>query len=159
MKTEINLDDDVLDSRDIIERIEELEAEWEDLVVTIKEAQEELAEAQEAQKAQKVLEAQEDLARAQEALEEWVNDNQTELDHWKELADQCEGYGDWQHGETLIERSHWEDYCKELAEAIGAIPEDVAWPCTCIDWEQASRELEVDYMSVEVGGYEYLMRS
>jgi len=36
-----------------------------------------------------------------------------------------------------------EDFAAELAEETGSIPEGAAWPLTCIDWEQAWRELEI----------------
>lgn len=39
---------------------------------------------------------------------------------------------DWQHGETLIRYSYFKTYAQELAEDIGAIPDNAAWPCTCI---------------------------
>ncbi len=37
-----------------------------------------------------------------------------------------------------------EDYAQGLAEELGVIPEGPAWPVTCIDWEQAWRELTFD---------------
>jgi antirestriction protein len=36
-----------------------------------------------------------------------------------------------------------EDYAQELAGELGAVPSDVSWPCTCIDWERAARDLEL----------------
>lgn len=43
------------------------------------------------------------------------------------------------------------DFAQNLAEDIGAIDEDAAWPNNCIDWERAARELEGDYW--EQGGH------
>lgn len=37
-----------------------------------------------------------------------------------------------------------EDFAQEIAEGIGAIDKNAAWPYTCIDWEQAARELMYD---------------
>jgi hypothetical protein len=37
-----------------------------------------------------------------------------------------------------------EHFAAELAEETGSIPEGAAWPLTCICWEQAWRELEVN---------------
>tara|TARA_R110000868_G_scaffold269128_1_gene528496 strand:+ start:213 stop:725 length:513 start_codon:yes stop_codon:yes gene_type:complete len=46
-----------------------------------------------------------------------------------------------------------EDYAQELADEIGAIPPGVGWPCTCIDWGRAARELFCgDYWSTSVRG-------
>lgn len=59
---------------------------------------------------------------------------------------------------TLIRDSHFEDYAKELAEDIGAIPRGASWPAYCIDWEWAARELRMDYSSVEFDGETYWYR-
>ena len=40
--------------------------------------------------------------------------------------------------------SSGEDYAQGLAEELGSIPEDAAWPLTCIDWESAWRDLRHD---------------
>jgi len=60
--------------------------------------------------------------------------------------------------EVLIPESDFEDYARELAEGIGAIPDDLAWPVNCIDWEQAARELAMDYTSVTFEGIDYYVR-
>lgn len=44
-----------------------------------------------------------------------------------------------------------EDFAQDTAENIGAIDRDVAWPHNCIDWEQAARDLMMDYS--ESNGY------
>ena len=44
-----------------------------------------------------------------------------------------------------------EAFAREQAESCGAIDEDAKWPQTCIDWEQAAKELMWDYE--ESGGY------
>ena len=45
-----------------------------------------------------------------------------------------------------------EEFAQQLADDLGAIPDDVAWPLTCIDWEQATRELMYDYGSEDISG-------
>ena len=62
-------------------------------------------------------------------------------------------------GETIDEDSFRESYCgayssgeeyaQELAHELGSIPEDAAWPLTCIDWEGAWRDLRFDGYSTE----------
>lgn len=69
-----------------------------------------------------------------------------------EMSDYCP---DWEHGETLIADHYFRDYAQELAEDIGAVPSDLSWPVSCIDWEQAARELRMDYTSAELAGVTY----
>lgn len=38
-----------------------------------------------------------------------------------------------------------EEFAEDMAEQVGAIDRDAKWPQTCIDWEQAARELMMDY--------------
>lgn len=86
-------------------------------------------------------------------------DMRTELAALVALADEAAGYAaDWEYGETLIRDSHFTDYARELADDIGAIPSGLSWPMTCIDWEQAVRELRMDYTSVDFDGITYWVR-
>ena len=83
----------------------------------------------------------------------------TEYKALKELAEQAESYGDWRYGETLVRDSYFANYAQQLAEDIGAVNANASWPNNCIDWEQAARELEVDYTQVDFDGVTYLIRS
>jgi antirestriction protein len=74
----------------------------------------------------------------------------------RELA--REGIEDWEYGAQLIAEHYFEDYARELAEDIGALPRDYTWPTSCIDWEQAARELQMDYTPVEFLGTTYYVR-
>ena len=124
--TNISNLDDLIDSRDVIARIEELESSIES--------------------------ASEDNGTPDE-------DEVTELAALKALEAEASGYAaDWTYGETLIRDSYFEDYARDLAEDIGAIDKDAKWPNTCIDWEQAARELQQDYTSVEFDGVTYWIR-
>ena len=109
--------DDIIDSRDVIEAIDELRGACED---------------------------------AEEAIE------------YKALLDlqaEAEGSPDWPHGECLIRRSYFVEYAQQLAEDCGMLKDSNDWPNRCIDWDQAARELEMDYFEVEFDGVEYLIRS
>ena len=76
------------------------------------------------------------------------------------FARECEDHlPDYLYGETLIRDSYFEEYAKELADDIGAIPDDLGWPLTCIDWGQAARELQYDYTALEWDGVTYWGRS
>lgn len=60
---------------------------------------------------------------------------------------------------TLIHENSFEEYARELAEDIDAIPDDAPWPIRCIDWEQAADELRMDYTMVSFNGDDYYIRS
>jgi hypothetical protein len=118
---------DVMDSRDIIERMVTLQA--------LKDA-------------------------AEDGSMDPMEENETEeLAMLLALQDEAAGYApDWEYGATLIRDSYFKEYAQELADDIGAIPNDAAWPLTCIDWDQAARELQQDYTSVEFDGVTYWVR-
>jgi hypothetical protein len=126
--------DDVIDSRDIIARIEELES---DIEAAEEDEDEVLDEA------------------AEEELETLVE----ELETLKTLADEASGSPDWSYGEALIRDSYFQDYAQELAEDCCGMPNPDQWPARCIDWEQAARELQMDYMSVDFDGVDYWIRA
>ncbi len=123
--------DDVIDSRDVIARIEELEGE--------------------------VLNDDGVIDQSNEDAD--YRDKCGELAALQALADEASGYAaDWQHGETLIRDSYFKDYAMELADDIGAIDNNASWPLTCIDWDQAARELQMDYSAVDFDGVTYWIR-
>ena len=66
--------------------------------------------------------------------------------------------GEWEYGAALIPESEFEDHARDLAEEMGAIPSSYTWPISCIDWEQAARELSMDYTTVELEGVTYYVR-
>ena len=124
--TTISKYDDIIDSRDVIERIETLTSERDD------------------------------------SPETWADENPddaAELASLESLADEAAGYApDWQCGECLIRGTYFIEYAQDLAEDIGAIDANASWPNTCIDWEQAARDLQMDYTSVEFNGVTYWIR-
>lgn len=154
MVREISNSDDVIDSRDVIARIEELEARIEELADM---------EAADDGASNGAPDADYDLgalwAKDREELEAERDEAKAELKALKALAEQASGYAaDWQYGEALIRDSYFKEYAQELAEDIGAIDRNATWPNTCIDWDQAARELQMDYTSVEFDGVTYWIR-
>lgn len=99
-------------------------------------------------------------------LEDWDNsdDLPSERAHHlarilRELDESGEDYSeDWKYGATLIRDSHFRDYAQELAEDCGMVPEGLTWPLTCIDWDRAARDLQVDYTAIDVAGTTYWVR-
>lgn len=122
---------DVLDTRDIIARVEELREE--------REAAETVGDWESSDECGELA----DLENLLSDLEGMGGDEQWE--------------GNW-YPVTLIRDSYFEDYAQELADDIGAVNTDASWPNNCIDWERAARELQMDYTSVEIDGVTYWTR-
>jgi len=72
-----------------------------------------------------------------------------ELDALLELRDEASYSQNWEYGETLVHDAYFKEYAQNLARDCGILPDDLQWPVDCIDWNQAVRELQVDYMAVE----------
>ena len=69
-----------------------------------------------------------------------------------------EAGGEWHYGQAFIADFYFEDYARELAEDIGAIDPNAAWPLSFIDWEAAADALKADYTSSEYFGTTYYYR-
>ena len=146
MAISIDNSDDIIDSRDVESRIDDLPDELKD----------------EYGEYCKACEDDEQPVSFKDWLEGAVNDSHSEALEYTallHLAEQGRGYGDWEHGETLIRKDYFPKYAEQFAEDIGAIDKDARWPNDCIDWEKAASELEMDYTSLDFDGEEYLMRS
>lgn len=108
-----------------------------------------------------------DVIERIEGFDPDLDDDQAVVDEYNELTallNDLKGYGgdeqwrgDW-YPITLIRDSYFTDYARQLAEDIGAIDPDASWPNNCIDWEQASRELRMDYSAVDYAGTMYWYR-
>jgi hypothetical protein len=144
--------DDMIDSRDVIARIEELETEHAELMDAANEACNE-------EQIDRDEEARDACESAQQALADWCYENGEELITLKKLAAEAQGYSeDWAYGATLIRSSYFVEYAQQFADDIGAVNSEASWPNTCIDWEQAARELQMDYTAVEFDGITYWVR-
>lgn len=145
MNTQIDNTQDVIYSRDVIDRLDELKDQ---------------------------LEAEHEGQETTLSFEYWIQDenNSKNPDDVKEyralvaLADEAEDYGDWQYGEQLIRRSYFVEYTEQLIDDCYEMPKDLnsgKWPyCHMkIDYEAAAEHLEQDYTSVDFDGVEYLIRS
>lgn len=130
--TTLDLSADIIDVRDIIARVEELETD--------------IPEDEDERQAW----AESDAGVECTILESLLSD-------LKGLGGDEKWRGDW-YPITLIRDSYFRDYAQELAEDIGAINAQASWPNNCIDWNQAARELQMDYSSVVVDGADYWTR-
>lgn len=171
---EITNSADILDSRDIIARIEELDSDRSIYVDAIDTAEEALAEAEEALRqapeGANTSELQNAVCEAANALEKARLDLQgedgfdstvegEELAALKALAEEGENYADdWNYGVALIRDSYFRTHAEELADDLGLVPNDAPWPLTCIDWRRAAEELKGDYTAIEFDGVTYWVR-
>lgn len=150
MTTELDNTQDVIDSRDVIDRIAELQ----ELHDAVSEAEAELADMKNAT-AEEIEEAEAALEAAQDDFDDGL---QSELAALKTLAEEAEGYSeDWTYGATLIRDSYFRDYCIDLCEDIGDVPKDLPNYIE-IDWEATARNIQVDYTSVDFDGVTYWVR-
>lgn len=144
----------ILDTRDLQKRLDELEG----LRDALDNAKQELSEftPEGEEETEEETEERENLQSAVGDAEfEFSDDEKAELAELETLQNEC----DFRHGESLIPVDDFEDYARQIAEDIGAIPDDNQWPCTCIDWEQAAKELAQDYTEVEYQGTSYYVRA
>lgn len=123
---------DYFDSREVIERIEELESFLENSEDT------ELSDADRA-----------------EALAEF---DREEYDALIALRDDADGnIPDWEYGETFISEDSFTDHMRELLSDVGYIPADLpSW--IVINWEETVDNMKVDYTEFEFLGTTYYAR-
>ena len=172
--SDISNSDDIIDSRDVIARIEELESEREDAPIHTTcihcgldiEGSEASADWRDRGNNSHCPNPQNEGAGLTVEHEapadtrgELPEEEAEELKALQELAEEAEGYcPDWHHGAPLIRDSYFTEYAKELAEDCGMIPSKRSWPMNCINWEAAAEELRGDYTSVDFDGVEYWVR-
>ena len=149
---EVNNSEDVLDSRGVIARRDELKEEREGLVSDVEDARQEEDNDQPEDRAGRVKDAE-------DALKEWDEENAEELAALEAFID--EGSSSWEDGETLVRESYFEDYARELADDVveNFRERSSQWPFSCIDWEQAARELQHDYTGADFDGVTYYYRA
>ncbi len=152
MTDSIDTNADILDVRDVIARFEELETEREDLNLALHGDGDTTGELTAIS------------ADASTALNDWdLSDEGIEHRNLIGLLSDLKGYGgdeqwrgDW-YPITLIARSYFVDYCRELVSNIGDMPREIPSYLE-IDWTATARNLEVDYSTVDFGGNEFLYR-
>jgi hypothetical protein len=138
--------DSVIDSRDVIERIESLKAIRQD--IADQDAPEDMTPEDEPQWALSIV----------EQLVEWdESDEGDELRMLCKLADECDRVDDWQYGAQLIHQSYFVDYCKGLLEDIGTLPRNLPHYIV-IDWQETADNLLADYTEVDFAGETYYVR-
>jgi hypothetical protein len=135
---EITNTEDVIDSRDIIARLEYLEDEMECY-----------AEDEELQEL--------DFDHSTK-WEEWEYID--EYKALKALADEADGYvADWQYGEALIRESYFTEYVEQFCDDVGYISDDLPWVIeNNIDFDGIAEDFKVDYTELDFDGVTYFAR-
>ena len=142
----------IIDTRDLQTRLDELEALRDAVTEAETNLQNHVAPAGGEDDTEK-----EELEEALEsAQDEFGEDEQREL---KELENISTSISDFRHGETLIDKDDFEEYAQELAEDIGAIDRNASWPLNHIDWTAAASALADDYTEVSYQGTDYYVRA
>lgn len=166
----IDYGDKILDTRDIIERHDELNSEfaalWSDAVDAAAEGDSvPLAHLYEWVTDDSELDeefvpsvtGEPDLKK----IESWIgSDDAEELQDLTAVIETLDGYcPDFRYGETLIRDTHFEDYAYELAHDVCQNLNTTDWPYCHIDWAAAAEALKMDYSCVDIAGYEYWFRN
>lgn len=135
--------DDIIDMRDLTDRVDELRGERDSFVIGAPDGTE------------------------TEAPDQWADEcpyDAAELARLEAVLDDTKGYdggdhqweGDWYPG-GLIRHSYFVEAVQELVEDIGDLPKDIPGYLV-IDWDATAKNLRADYSSVEFDGVEYWYR-
>jgi len=146
----------VIDSRDIINRIEELIAERDALAELIAE-RDALAEAVEEFFVEDTPESEAEAIKLQAALDEWnASDEAEELKELLNVQDQAEPYApDWKYGTTLIHDNYFEEYTNKMLADRGILPDNLpSYLSVIVDYDA----IRQDYTGVDFDGVTYLIR-
>lgn len=124
--------DDIIDSRDVIMAIEQIQEELDELA---------------------------DAVSGERPDTDEYADLRDELQSLKAFADQgANNAPDWEYGEGCIRDSYFVEYAQQLADDIGAIDAKADWPLSYIDWDAAAEALKMDYTEIDFDGVTYWVR-
>lgn len=174
MSKEITNSKDIIDSRDIIARIGELEENLKDCYEQYKEKFEDDYEEykndfdEEGKSPLPIVEWLDVNQLVIMDFEDWLNSEEAydeadkdEIDEYKallSLQEEASGSPGWKYGEGLIRDSYFTEYTEELLKDIGYIPNDFPYWIK-VDWEATAENVKQDYFGVDFDGVEYWIRS
>lgn len=103
----------------------------------------------------------EDIRFEEEEIEDWKADWEDELKEIEEINEVEDEVGsEFEYGCTLISEDDFEDYCKELLQDIGVLPDNIpSYIAYNINWEGVADDLKVDYSELDYQGTTYLFRA
>jgi hypothetical protein len=140
---EFSSSSDVIDSRDVIARIDELRDTLMDVGVIVETDGKETIDP---------------VKRESHSLET------EEYEELLELQKQASSSPDWEYGESLINEKYFTSYIEELINDCYEMPKEINsgnWPYRHmkIDYEAAAEEAKADYFEVTFFGHAFLIRA
>jgi hypothetical protein len=129
MGMNINIGADTIDSRDIIEELNELEQELIDHI---------------------------ENGGTEENFDKNDMEDLEILRSWNDLGDDI---NDWDYGVQLIHDNYFQEYVEQLVEDIGDIPDDLPYYIKSnIDWKGVAEAIQQDYTPIELSYETYWVR-
>lgn len=137
---------DIIDTRDLIEKRDELKQSILDSFLENFEHYEDRTE------------CFEDILFEEEEIQSWKEIWEDELEQIGEINKIEDELGrEFDYGVTLVHEDYWEEYVEDLLVEIGYLPKDIpSW--IEIDWEATANNVKVDYTEVEYQGQTYYGR-
>ena len=137
----------ILDTRDLSKRREELKEEILDSFL------------ENFPHYQEMTESFEDIRFEEEEIQSWKEDFEDELKEIEEIDTiENELGSEFDYGVALVDVDDFEEYVEDLLDELGYIPKDFpSW--IEIDWEATANNVRQDYTEVEYQGKSYLGRS
>ena len=136
----------ILDTRDLSKRREELKEEILDSFL------------ENFPHYQEMTESFEDIRFEEEGIQSWKEDFEDELKEIEEIDTiENELGSEFDYGVTLVDVDDWEEFVEQDLKDLGYIPKDFpSW--IEIDWEATANNVRQDYTEVEYQGNSYLGR-
>ena len=145
--------ENIIDTRDIQDRIDEINDDIDTLENEISDLSEEVDELDE--------DNEDDKHEIDLKLDD-IEDKKGQIEDLQEelsmLLDVQSEVPEFRHGETLIHEDYWVEYVQALCEDCGYISKD--FPCWIeIDWEATAKNVATDYSTIELDGNTFYFRS
>ena len=136
----------VLDTRDLIEKREELKEEiFNDFLECFPQYED-------------MTDSYDDILMEEEEIQDWKEGWSEEINHIEEIDSIEDEVSEFNDGTTLIDESDMEEYVEDLLKEIGYIPKDFpSW--IEIDWSSTTDNVKEDYSEVTYQGTEYFYRN
>ena len=133
---------DYIDTRDLNDRLEELESIESRLI----DIDEEIVQCTDDDEYRDLIEEKDEIS------EDFIH---SELKTLKDMRDEI---SEWEYGNTLIPDDDFTDYAIEMLKDCGDLPQNIPWYIE-IDEEKTADNIKADYASIEYEGTDYWFRN